>query len=704
VELAEVDYPPLVVHAVAMTLNLHDISARAPTAVLADYLADKRLLLVLDNCEHLLDACGRLVSDLLAAAPGLRVLATSREPLGIAGEQVWPVPPLSVPDADAPLARDGGVHRYPALTLFEHRAAAALPGFTINDTNEQAVARLCQQLDGLPLAIELAAVQMRTLSAEEILIRLEDRYRLLRSGNRAALPRHQTLRAAVEWSFDLCTELERTLWARLSVFPGDFDMDAAEGVCAGDGLAVQDVFPGVAGLVNKSILTREERRGRARYRMLDTLRQYGREQLTDSGEELTSRCRHRDYYLRLAEQADAEWFGPNQIHWSSRLLAEQANWWAALEFSIAAPDEAHSALRMAGPLGMFSIYVGPIRNGRRCVDHALAVDTAPSRERAKALWVDSWIALTQGDLARASSLLDECSSLARALGDETVLDYATQFIGRLRSLQNKLLEARALLEQAVANHRAAGRLNSATFAASMYLSMVTCYLGDTERAISISEELVAVSEAHDERRSRSWALWYLAVAWWRKGDLRQASKHVKDVLQLKRTLNDQLGIPFCVDLLAFVAGADGESERTAVLLGISERMWKLIGTPLFGLAQLLDDRDQCRERAQEALGERAFQAAFQRGRQLTVDAAVAYALGEKTTPPVATTAPADAAAEPVLTKREREVAALVARGMTNKDIATELVIAQRTAESHIEHIMVKLGFTSRTQIAAWAVQ
>jgi non-specific serine/threonine protein kinase len=236
----------------------------------------------------------------------------------------------------------------------------------------------------------------------------------------------------------------------------------------------------------------------------------------------------------------------------------------------------------------------------------------------------------------------------------------------------------------------------------MYLSMVTDYLGDTERAVALCEESVAICEAHGESWTRSVALWHLAVALWRRGDIRQASKHVEDALQIKRTLHDQLGIPFCVELLAWVATADGEPEHAAVLFGISERMWESIGRPLFGSPTLLDARDQCKARTQQALGERAFQAASQRGRQLAVDAAVAYALGEKTAPPVAATAPA-AASEPVLTKREREVAALVARGMTNKDIATELVISQRTAEAHIEHILNKLGFTSRTQIAAWAV-
>src|SRR4030088_89150 len=266
VELAKCQDPSLLGDTVAAALGLSDLSNRDPVTVLVCYLADKHCLLVLDNCEHMLAGCAHLVAELLPAAPGLRVLATSREPLGIIAEHVWPVPP----EASSPGA--GWGQRYEALALFGQRAAAVVPGFALNEGNVVAVARLCQRLDGLPLGIELAAVRLRVLSVEDILARLEDRFRLLTTGNRAAPARHQTLRAAVEWSFELCTNLERTLWARLSVFAGEFDLAAAEEVCAGEGVLAEDVFTGVAGLVEKSLLTKREGAPVARYEMLQTIR------------------------------------------------------------------------------------------------------------------------------------------------------------------------------------------------------------------------------------------------------------------------------------------------------------------------------------------------------------------------------------------------------------------------------------------------
>ena len=302
VELASLRDGSLLDDAVAAALGLTDLSNRDRDTVLVGYLANKRLLLVLDNCEHLLSDCAHLVATLLPAAPGSRVLATSREPLGMGGERVWPVPPLSVPDESVPGESAG--HGYEALVLFEERAAAVVPGFTLNRDNEKSVARLCQRLDGLPLAIGLAAVRLQALSVSEVLARLEDRFRFLTCGDRAAPARHRALRAAVEWSFDLCTELERTLWARLSVFAGGFELAAAERVCSGDGLPSVEVFTALAGLVEKSLLITGTEAPVARYRMLETISQYGHERLTND-EDVVVRRRHRDYYLRLCEEAEA---------------------------------------------------------------------------------------------------------------------------------------------------------------------------------------------------------------------------------------------------------------------------------------------------------------------------------------------------------------------------------------------------------------
>jgi predicted ATPase/DNA-binding CsgD family transcriptional regulator len=723
VELAKLQDPSLLGDTVAASLGLRDLSNRDSETVLVSYLADKQLLLVLDNCEHLLEGCAGLASKLLSTAPRMRVLATSREPLGIAGERVWPVPPLSVPPKASALGAGSG-QEYEALALFEERAASVGRGFALNQGNGAMVTRLVQRLDGLPLAIELAAVQLRVLSLEDILARLEDRFRLLTVGNRAAPARHQTLRAAVEWSFDLCTELERTVWARLSVFVGEFDLAAAEEVCSGDGVPVEEVFTGVVGLVDKSLVTKDQDATVARYRMLETIRQYGWEQLGKEKEAMLRR-RHRDYYLSLCERAEADWFGPNQVRWLNLLEAEQPNVRAALEFCLTHPGQARTGLRMAGALYWYWM-VRALRDGRLWLDRTLACDPEPTHERAKALWADGWVTIsgsvTGTDTSRASALLEECSALAERLGDRAALAKASQFMGVTSWIANRFPDAVAHLEKALEQHRAAGAPESTIAMALHHLATGVALLGDADRAVGIAEECIRRCKAHGESWTRSWGLWSLVVARWRQGDYRQADLHASECLRLKRRLNDQLGVPFCVEFLALVAIVNNDAERAAVLLGISDAMWQ----PISGLRSTGDIQtpptvfqvgaggprprgeiipvdliDQCRARARETLGRPAFEAAYQRGKHFTSDAGAAYALGEPTALPSAST---PASELPRLTRREREVAALVAQGMSNKDIAAELVVSQRTAEAHVENILTKLGFTSRTQIAAWIAE
>jgi non-specific serine/threonine protein kinase len=698
VELAELGDASLVESAVAAAMELPNTSGREPRAVLEAHLADKLLLLLLDNCEHLLETCGHLVLSLLPRAPGLRVLATSREPLGIPGEHVWQVAPLSVPSVAETLLEGEPAIQYEALALFEERASAVVPGFALGRDNEVTVARLCQRLDGLPLAIELAAARLRVLSVEQILARLDDRYELL-AVHRAALPRHQTLRAAVEWSFDLCSELERILWARLSVFAGGFDLEAAESVGAGDGLAAEDVLEGVAGLLDKSVLTREEGVARARYRMLNTIRQFGRERPAERGEESVLLRRHRDYYLRLAEQAEGDWFGPRQPEWLDRFHADHADVWAALDFSLTEPGEVRSGLRMTGALWWY--WIGrAIRDGRHWLGRALALDTEPSHERAKALWVDGWIAVAHGDTPHAVPMLDEYVDLAPLLG-AGALTFDWNLAGMTKPDHALLPDAVPLLEQAVAEYRTTGVINAVATLVLCNLPTVANLLGDPEHAAELCEEWLAICEAHDERWARSWVLWILAVARWRQGDVPQASKHAKESLRLKRILDDQLGLPCCIGLLARFAIADGDTPRAAFLFGTSEKMWEPIGVPIFGWGTFRDWSEQWKARAREVLGQQAFDAAREQGRHLTREAAIAYALGEEAKAPPG---PLPGPSLPQLTPREREVAELVARGESNKAIAANLTVSRRTAETHVEHILSKLGFTSRTQIAAWFIR
>lgn len=697
VELAELDQACLVGSAVATALGL-STSAREPAELLADHLEDKRLLLVLDNCEHLLDACADLLGELLLAAPKLRVLATSREPLGMGGEQVWPVPTLSVPGLDAGAASGTG-YRYEALRLFQDRASAVRPGFALGQDNAAAVAQVCRRLDGLPLAIELAAVWVRALSVEQILARLHDRFELLTAGDRLAPARHQTLRAAVEWSFDLCTELERRLWARLSVFAGEFDLDAAEAVCEGDSLEAADVFTGVAGLVDKSILIRGGDESRARYRMLETIRHYGVERLAESGAGADARHRHRDYYLGLVERAESDSLGPHQAEWSARLQAERADLWAALEYCLTEPAEARMALRMCGAM-WFYWACGFIRDGRYWLDWALAADTEPSCERVRALWVNGWLAQVQGDHSAALALLEESRDLAQRLGEETELTYAMQFLGEAEMSVDNMAVAIPILDEAIARHRASDAWTAPRLRLLRLRARAALRLGRIDDALALCTEGEAVCESLGERWMLSWSQLNRAIICWAMGDQRKASDLLRSALRTKRDLSDHQGMPRCLDLLAWVAVSDGDAHRAAVLFGAAEMSRKLIDMPFKWEWYLERLQEENIARSRESLGCRAFEAAHEHGATMPQEEAIAYALGEAGS----AAAPPDSARDQALTKRESEVAAMVAKGMSNKEIAAGLVIAQRTAERHVENILCKLGFTSRTQIAVWVAE
>jgi predicted ATPase/DNA-binding CsgD family transcriptional regulator len=699
VELAELRDASLVAHAVAATLGLRDQSMREPETVLCNYLANKRLLLLLDNCEHLLDACGQLVTRLLSAAPRLRILATSREPLGIMAEHRWQVPPLPV----AHPARSGAHQE--ALTLFEDRAAAVSPDFTINPDNVGSVTQLCQRLDGLPLALELASVHLRTMSLQEILTRLEHRFALLTSGSRTGPPRHRTLEAAIGWSFDLCSKAERTLWSRCSVFAGEFDLEAAAGVCTDDDVPPEDVLQQVTGLVDKSVLIREQRGALTRFRMLETIREYGAEHLARAGEDGVLRRRHRDYYLRLAEEADTETCGPQHVELLERLRIERPNLWTALDYSLQNPSDSKIALRMGSALWLYWLMCGFMPAGRYWLDRALAQDTEPSPERLRALWVDGFIAFLQGDSEHSLQRLTECRDLAQQLGDERMQTYALQYLGAAEMWANNLEAAIPMLDEALARHRAANHWTSAALVAFAQQAQITGLLGDLAGAEALRDECRAHCERLGERWAMSWMEWHLAVNQWAAGNPQKTASHLEECLRLKRDMHDELGVPFCVEMLAWVADSDGEAHRSAVLFGAAGHLWELLGRPLMDFKPLVVWSAQSKERTREALGRPAFEAAMREGARMSPWDIVAYALREKESAAAEVPAPALASpAQQLLTNRERQVAALVAEGMPNKEIAARLVISQRTAESHVENILNKLGFTSRTQIAVWVAE
>jgi non-specific serine/threonine protein kinase len=461
------------------------------------------------------------------------------------------------------------------------------------------------------------------------------------------------------------------------------------------------VFTGVSGLVEKSLLIKREGGAPvARYRMLETIRQYGREQLGDE-KELVVRRRHRDYYLALAEQSDAESCGPHQKDWGDRLHTERANFWAALEYSLSPPGEVRMGLRLAAALWFYWVARGFVRDGRQWLNRALAADTDPTLDRARALWITGWIAFLQGDNAASLQLLREAMAVAEFVGDETELTYAIQFLGAAELWAGNLPRAAELLDDVLSRYDGRTTWTAPALFVFTQRGQTAGLLGDVEQAVELRDECHAICAKLGEQWVLSWTEWNLSVTWWAAGDPARADAHTKDSLRLKRKLTDGLGIPFCVELLAWTAVAGGEYEHAAVLLSAVTQMWELIGSPLVGLDTLLGWSAGAKKQSREALGATGYDAAVQRGQRFTLDEALAYALGEQQAAPSAAGGGPEL---PRLTRREREVATLVGQGMSNKNIADTLVIAPRTAESHVEHILTKLGFTSRAQIATWIAE
>jgi predicted ATPase/DNA-binding CsgD family transcriptional regulator len=700
VELAALQDSELVTRTVADALGICDHSARSPLDALVDSLKDKQLLLVLDNCEHVRDACAALTALLLDAVPGLRILATSRHALRIEGECVFPVPPLPLPDLEDMPSADGLIDNE-AVSLFTERARAVASELKVDADDGATIARICHRLNGLPLAIEMAAVRMRVLTPEQILQRLQDRFRLLVGGNRSALPRHQTLRAVIDWSYALCSPDEQTLWLRASVFAGGFDLEAAQAVCGGDGIEREQVIDLVDGLVDKSILTRESPAARARFRMLDTLSQYGRHKLGDLGEELTLCRRHRDYYLRLAERNEKEWFGPTQADIFVRTRLEHDNLRAALDFCLASPGAVRVGQYLAGTLWFYWAGCGVLGEGRHWLDRALAANPNPSPERSKALWVNGYVSTLQGDVTSAVAMLEECRTYARQVGDEAALAYATHRLGCNALVGDDLRYAQELFEEAQARYLKLGEMNGNVLMAWNELAVAVAFQGDLDRAAALCEESRRIGEEHGEQWAHAYAIYTLALVALCRGDYDQAAVHVEDCLRAWRAFNDLLGIAMAIEVLAWSAVAQGAPDRAAILLGAAGKVWRSVGFPMFGSAYFGAPHQRCETTSRQAIGDQEFEAAFRNGMAYNIDDAIRYALGERTESVLP--GPAAGRSAP-LTPRERQVATLIAEGLSNKEIAARLVIAPRTVEGHVERVLVKLGFTKRVQLAAWITE
>ncbi|MFJ5777955.1 ATP-binding protein [Streptomyces sp. NPDC093094] len=612
VELATLRDPEFVEYAVVEALRLTDHTTRLPRQTLLGQLAERELLLVVDGFEHLVEPCADLVGDLLRRLPGLRVLAVGRRPLGVAGERLSPLAPLTTDEA---------------VELFVERAGAQ--GLAVESGPQ--VRELCVRLDGIPLAVELAAGRLRALSPAQLLDRLDDRFRLLTGGGRDCLPRHQTLRTAIGWSHELCTPEERLLWSRLSVFAGQFDLEAVEYVCSGDGLHADDVLDVLSALLAQSVVAREEGRSGVRYRMLDTVRAYGAEWLEATGDAERLRRRHRDWYLGLATWCELEWFSPRQDEVAARVDTELTNLRLALEFSLSDPDEAHLGQYLAGALWFYWAGCGRLSEGRRWLERGVelppAEETAQEQSRLKALWVLGYVAILQGDAVAALAALHECREEAERLGSATAAAYAEHRTGCLALVTDDMPRAETLLRSALERYREIGELNSNVLMGQVELAMARAFQGDLADAIRLSEDVRRVCEDHGERWARSYALYVLAYAAWSDGDLERARSLLADCLAAADGFNDLLGSVLVVELLALVTAAEGDLAEAAVLQGAAAGMWPSVGLPLFGSAHYNQPHELCEAAAREELGDTRYEECVRLGGRLDRRAAVARALG-----------------------------------------------------------------------------
>ncbi|MFF8712749.1 ATP-binding protein [Streptomyces sp. NPDC015184] len=669
------------------------------TAALVARLGERRVLLVLDNCEHLVDACARLTDTLLRGAPGLRVLATSRQPLGIAGEQVFPVEPLPVPEA-GDVAGAGrrlrALSGNPAVALFVERAAAVLPGFAVTESETAiavAVAELVRRLDGLPFAIELAAARVRSLTPREILERLTDRFALLTGGSRVAAERQRTLRALIDWSHELCTERERLLWARASVFRGGFDLDGLERVCADAELPAAVLLDTLDALVARSIVNCRQESGRSLYHMLETIREYGHERLVASGSLDVLRARHRDHYAELTARAGQEWFGARQVDWFTRLRLDHPNLRAALEFCLERPGQARAGLALAVSPRHYWLTAGLLSEGRRWLSLLLAADRAhggPDTDaRVRALVTDTYLGILQGAPdAEVRSALAACEEAARLGGHRRESAWVWHHHGILAVWREDFAGAVGLFARACAEFRVQGCLDAA-LECRVKFAIAHAYGGDVEKAAEACGEVEGAARARGESWLHGMALLARALLARRAEAPGEAIGHARAAIGLLRPFEDWWDVAMCVEVIAW--STRDAPRRAARLLGVLHLLWEALGGRLGSAPFMRGQHLRFEAEVRKALSGAVFEREFRRGARATVDEAMAYVLD-------------DPAGTPGLTRRESQVAELVAAGLTNKDIAVRLTIAQRTAENHVERILGKLGLTSRTQLAVWTYE
>jgi predicted ATPase/class 3 adenylate cyclase/DNA-binding CsgD family transcriptional regulator len=745
VELAPVAEPELVTRTVAAALKVSEAPGQTVLDTLIGAVGDRDLLLLLDNAEQVLDAVAGLADAIIRSCPRVCLLVTSREPLGISGEHVFRVLGLAVPPAD--LADPDRLAAFESVQLFTEHAALHRQGFLIDDASAAAVAEICVRLDGIPLALELAAARIGSLSAPEISARLDRRFRLLTAGNRTARPRHQTLQAMIDWSYDLLSPLERVVFGRLSVFAGGWTLDAAEAVTSGGDVADWRVLDLIAALVGKSLVQAEVIRGATRYRLLETVRHYATERLaggaSDAGE---LRAAHRDYYLSLIETAAVRLRGPDEARWLDMIEAEFDNIRAALAFSIGDTGNAEPGLRLATGLKWFSYMRGhsgeiiealsvllerpdarqPTRNRARALaanchllnnfgrnpaipsmaEEAITIarSLADDYLAGDALCALCWYTFLAGDLPGALDMVDEAVALARSAGNPHLLTTALGHRAAFKGEAGHLDTASADQQEVLTLARASGD-NYTLVIALMNLGIDQVETGELRAGAEYLQEALRVAEVHGYQLPAAGAAVNLGFTFLIEGDTASARPLLGSVLDTARASGEKTFVHVAILGLA-LAGAEGDPGVAAILHGAADHLYEQAGQAFDAIDMRLRASDHARLR--DTLGQAAFDAACQRGRTLTQADAIALALSTVqpdpgSTPCVVAQASAGSPAS-MLSAREQEIIALLAGGASYAKIATTLFVTPNTVRTHLDRIRDKTGARNRADLTRYAIQ
>jgi predicted ATPase/DNA-binding CsgD family transcriptional regulator len=690
-ELADVLDPALVSNAVMAAVDLRDQAATDPRALLLSYLRDKELLLVVDNCEHLLGAAAQVVTDIMTAAPGVRVIATSREPLSVPGEHVVPVPPLELP---APQGAEplGRLRHNEAVMLFTQRAAAASGTFELTAANQAAVADLCRRLDGLPLAIELAAVRTRALTAGQILDRLTDRFGLLTGGSRAALPRHQTLRTTIEWSHGMLTAAERALLRRSCVFAGRFTLEDVESVCTSTDVPTARALDVLSSLVDKSLVMKEDAKALACYRLHETMREFAGLKLKEAGEQQAVERRCAEYYRSRCRRSALE--GRYRlVEWLDWADLEIDNVRAVLQRCLAHADLG-LGIDLAASLGWYWA-TRATTEGLRWLDALLVPGDGDPQARARAHFIRGFLAVLKADPAAARPALQAAIATARQGEHQDLLAEALAMASIAENMAGDRAPARRLLDEAHLITTSLAYLPG-TLAVLQARALNGFFDADLHAVRSAASDGAHLAGEAGDLYVLEVMLLNLGSAAMIAGDLDESKPRLAEALAIARQIDDRVAQFYLLDAFGCHAAFSGQARLAAQLFGAADTMRTEAGANVMPF--LAPSLAQATESATAALGATRFDTEFEAGKQLSRDTALGLALGKPSR--VTASATGNATAGP-LGKREADVARLIADGLTNKQIGARLFISERTVDSHVRSILNKLGFNSRAQIAAW---